>query len=138
MSKSRAQRLFSPHGRSDDYKHKLWTVGSVRVSPVSYLLIRESLLELAFYNISRISRTDAYQTTRIMGRVTSHPYIVDGHVHQFANDTSLCIMRARMILWDAELHFSECEADLLELTGLPPTSPSVYNPVEGLLWQYNY
>jgi len=109
-------------------------IGDVHVTNTSYFLLRGRQGTNA-WNISyitNISRTDTIQTSTNTGNSWSNfAGTMDAHLHQYdGSDTFYYYVCANDTLLN-----SNCSAvryDLIDLAGLPPIAPEVYNPVEGL------
>jgi parallel beta-helix repeat protein len=108
------------------------SVGSVRVSSKSYFLIRgASGGSSFFYTIPNSSRAGATRTSaNNFNTYTNQTYTVDSHLHQYsANDTFYYKASATTLLG---IQFNSTERqDLINLSGIPPTSPGVYYPIAG-------
>lgn len=108
------------------------TIGTVKVTPTSYFVILNPVMGLGngwnVYYINNISRTSAIQTSTTLGAMwTDFSGTVDAHLHQYTgNDTFYYYSCA-----NDTANMQNCSTirnDLLDLAGLPPTSPNVYSP----------
>ncbi|MBT4258265.1 hypothetical protein HOD88_03740 [archaeon] len=109
-------------------------IGNVYVTNTSYFILRGRVGIHAWdiYYVDNVSRISAIQTSTTRGNSWSDfSGTVDAHLHQYdgsekfyyyvcANDTS------------DNQNCSNLRSDLLNLTGLPPTSPNVYAPNESI------
>ena len=109
-------------------------IGNVRVTETSYFLLRgatPSSWNVSY--ISNVSRNDTIQTTvDIGGSWTNLSGTADSHLHQFQFDGTEKLyyyVCANNTL--GESNCSNAIFDLLNLSGLPPTPPNVYNPITG-------
>lgn len=108
------------------------TIGSVKVTSISYFVFGKSK-NWNYFTIAGIVRPSMQKTTVNKGIswTVDNTAIVDTHLHQFdnsenqtfhyyacANDTS------------GNETCSSVRTDLMEMGGLPPSSPDVYSPVE--------
>jgi hypothetical protein len=107
-------------------------LGNVIVTPTSYFLLRGVAGANAWnvYYIANVTRADTIQTSTNAGTAWSDfAGTVDAHIHQYdgteifhyyacANDTL------------GNGNCSDVRSDLIDLKGLPPSSPSVYAPAE--------
>jgi len=109
------------------------SVGTVKVTPTSYFLLRGAGTS-AFFTISNGSRTDAFKTTSNNGNTwASQTYTVDAHLHQFSNTSSLYYYACGNDTNENQ-NCSAVRSDLFELAGLPPTSPIVYSPSNSYIY----
>ncbi|MDD5340339.1 MAG: right-handed parallel beta-helix repeat-containing protein [Candidatus ainarchaeum sp.] len=103
-------------------------IGSVLVSPTSYFLLRGNTGGWTAAYITNVSRADTIQTSANFGATWSNlSGTVDAHLHQYnASDTFYWYACASDILGNSNC--SSVGYDLLNLSGIPPTAPSVYSP----------
>ena len=109
-------------------------LGNVIVTPTSYFLLRgvAGINAWNVYYIANITRADTIQASANAGVAWSNfAGTVDAHIHQYdgteafhyyacANDTL------------GNGNCSDVRSDLIDLKGLPPSSPSVYAPAESI------
>jgi len=106
----------------------------VTVTNTSYFLLRDSESS-ADWNVSyitNITRTDQVQSSTNNGvSYSNFSGTIDMHVHQFsANDSLWYYVCANDTAGNGNC--SDVRQDLLQLDHLPPSSPDVYNPTEGV------
>ena len=105
-------------------------VGAVEVTSTSYFVLRPASGggAWAVYYIPNVSRTSAIQSSSDNGSSWSNfAGTVDSHLHQYdGTNTVWYYACANDTLGNNNC--SDARYDLLNLAGIPPTSPSVYSP----------
>jgi len=106
-------------------------IGDVYVTPVSYFVIRPTLIGSGSWNvyyISNVSRPDTTQTSANVGVAWANfSGTVDSHLHQYdGSDAFRYYVCANDTLGNGNC--SGERYDYINLTGIPPTSPDVYSP----------
>jgi hypothetical protein len=108
-------------------------IGNVKVTSTSWFIFGGAN-NWRVYNIPEITRAGMTLSTTNRGTAWSaQTYTVDEHLHQFdtinTNTTFYYYVCANNT--DGTGDCSAVRKDLMAYTGLPPTSPQVYNPIEG-------
>ena len=103
-------------------------VNSILVSSTSYFMLEGVSGSIwTVYNIPVTSRTNAIRSTNSNGiSWSSQAYTIDSHLHQYYNDTTFIYYACANDTINETC--SSTEMDLLQLGGLPPTSPNIYLP----------
>jgi hypothetical protein len=103
------------------------SIGGIKITPVSYFMIRGAS-NWQYYYINNTSRTNAIRTTNNNAvSWTGQNYTIDAHLHQFSGNNTLWYY----VCTNDGFGNSVCSSlrnDLLDLAGLPPSAPNVYNP----------
>ncbi len=130
------------HSHSDYSKHLLIPVaidiatgnlGTVKVTPTSYFILRgdQGVNSWTVGYISNVTRTDTIQTSTNTGSSWSNFVgTVDAHLHQYDGSDKISYYSCANDTAGNE-NCTAVREDLIDLAGLPPTAPDVYNPVEG-------
>lgn len=103
--------------------------GNVKVTPTSYFIIRGATSTTwNYYYITNGTRTGAFRTSANNGNTwTNQTYTVDSHLHQFYDTTTFYYYACANDTTNNE-NCSAVRSDLIQLAGLPPSSPSVNSP----------
>jgi hypothetical protein len=107
--------------------------GGVKVTNTSYFLLRGRLGVNSWnvYYITNVSRTDAIQfTTNNGGAWSNLSGTVDAHLHQYDGSEAFWYYVCANNSGTGEGNCSEERYDLINLSGIPPSPPSVYSPAE--------
>jgi hypothetical protein len=107
-------------------------IGTVKVTPTSYFLIRGvggGGNNINYYSVPNITRLGAMRTTTNNGALwTNQTYTVDAHLHQYSGVESFYYY----VCANDTLNNANCSSirqDSIELVGLPPSSPIVNSPL---------
>jgi len=110
------------------------TEGDIKITPTSYFLFRGNIGTDTWkvWYITNISRVDTVQISTNGGTSWSNfAGTVDMHLHQYyGNDKFWYYACANAT--DGTTNCTSERQDLIDLYGLPPTSPHVYSPTEGV------
>jgi len=106
-------------------------IGSVSITSRSYFMLRGTTSSTNNWNISyipNISRINAIQITTNSGNAWSNfSGTVDAHLHQYEGTDRFCYYACANDTIDQQ-NCSTIRCDLIDLAGLPPIAPVVYNP----------
>jgi len=110
------------------------TEGDIKITPTSYFLFRGNIGTDTWkvWYITNVSREDTVQISTNGGTSWSNfDGTVDMHLHQYyGNDKFWYYACANAT--DGTTNCTSERQDLIDLYGLPPTSPHVYSPTEGV------
>ena len=109
-------------------------LANVKITNTSYILLRDSASnsDWKVSYITNITRDDQVQYSGNGGLSYSNfAGTVDMHIHQFCGTDKLWYYVCANDTAGNE-NCSAVRYDLLQLAGLPPTSPDVYSPLEGI------
>lgn len=106
-------------------------IGSVKVTSTSYFLFGGAK-DWDIYSINEVTRTGMTQSTNNKGvSWNTETYTIDEHVHQFDTENTNTTLYYYVCANDTiNQACSSVRNDLMEMAGLPPTSPNIYNPAE--------
>jgi hypothetical protein len=106
------------------------TVGGVKVSDVSYFLIRGTAPQgWNYYTVNNFSRTDDTQTTGNGGNTwAGETFSLDMHLHQYSSNYTFYSYACASDV-SGNSNCTSARSDLIGLGGLPPSAPVVYSPV---------
>lgn len=108
------------------------TIGTIKITPTSYFVFRGSTSNKAWniWYINNIARPDTIQTsTNKGGSWSNFAGTIDSHLHQYdGSETFYYYACANDTLGNQKCGTQR--SDLIELGGLAPTSPFVFNPSE--------
>ena len=109
-------------------------IGGIKVTNTSYIILRGATVGDGWdvYYVSNVTRPNTVQTSSNSGNSWSNfAGTVNAHIHQFdGTDKMWYYVCANDTLGNSDC--SGISSDLMDLYGLPPTSPDVYNPTEGI------
>lgn len=119
-------------------KHKIFSlvniggyIGTVKITPVSYILKRGTTTGDRYYYLNITSRENATQLSGNNGNTwTSQAYTVDSHIH-FIYNTSVFSYRVCATNLNG---FSACSSQVynpITIFALPPSPVTIYNPIAG-------
>ena len=107
------------------------TIGTVKITPTSYFAIRGSAGAGNTWSvgyISNVTGANTIQTSSNSGLAWSNfSGTVDSHLHQYSGTDSLWYYVCANDTFSSS-NCSVLRQDLIDLSGLPPTSPFVYSP----------
>lgn len=108
-------------------------IGSVYVTPTSYILKKGTSTGDRVYYINQTARTDATQTSNNNGNTwTSQTYSIDTHIHLIYNTSSINYkICANDTINPANSACSIWYGDIIDRFTLPPLGVTIYSPVEG-------
>ena len=110
------------------------TEGDIKITPTSYFLFRGNIGTDTWkvWYITNVSREDTVQISTNGGTSWSNfAGTVDMHLHQYYG-TDKFWYYACANATDGTTNCTSERQDLIDLYGLPPTSPHVYSPTEGV------
>lgn len=107
-------------------------VGTIKVTPISYLLLRGNSGApnvVNYFAVPQTTRQGAIRVSTTGGAVwTNQTYTIDSHLHQFSGNSSLYYYVCANDTNNNQ-NCSSVRQDLFDLAGLPPTAPSIYSPI---------
>lgn len=116
------------------------SIGGIKITSISYFMIRGAT-NWQYYYINNTSRANAIRLTNNNAvSWNSQNYTIDAHLHQFSSNETLWYYVCANDFFGNPV-CSSLRNDLLDLGGLPPNFPNVYNPFtafyhDGLMINY--
>lgn len=105
-------------------------VGTVKVTPISYLIIKSSAVFWHYGTVAEIARTGATQTTVTNGNSWSNfAGTLDAHLHQFDGNDTLNYFAEACDITSFCIN-STFRADRLEVGNQVPTTPVFIKPIQ--------
>lgn len=112
----------------------LHRIGNVGITSTSYFVFGKSK-DWNYYTVANSTRQNSQKTTTNKGVTWGAVSITaDAHLHQYDNNENQTFSSyacANDTMTPNTAVCSDVHLDLMQMAGLPPSSPAVYNPAEG-------
>ncbi len=108
------------------------TINNVKITPKSYFILRPSTASGSWrvYYITNLTRANATMSRTFPAAFSNFVGTVDSHMHQYDGTEELCYYACANNTVNVN-NCSTVRCDLIDLGGLPPVPPFVYNPIAG-------